>query len=189
MREIRLSGSEGGGGHRGLSLPLSRRRVPRGDPLQIMKFRLIWVGSNADIEFGGAIERYSKRIRHFFPIELLAVPSEKGTKQAKTGIRTESTRLLDAIPDRGTVVVVDEGGVAWSSLKFAKWLEGVINRDPHGITFVLGGASGLDHRVRAEADLVLSLSAMTLPHQLARVVLLEQIYRACTLMRNVSYHK
>jgi 23S rRNA (pseudouridine1915-N3)-methyltransferase len=154
-----------------------------------MKFHLIWVGSNADTEFGEAIERYFKRIKHFFTIDLLVVPSEKGKKHQKASIQAESTRLLAAIPERGTVVVVDERGVAWSSLKFAKWLEGVVDRDPHGITFVLGGDGGMDDRVRAEADLVLSLSAMTLPHQLARVVLLEQIYRACTLIRNVTYHR
>ena len=57
------------------------------------------------------------------------------------------------------------------------------------LTFVLGGDVGLDQSVREKANLVLSLSAMTLPHQMARAVLLEQIYRACTLMRNISYHK
>jgi len=60
---------------------------------------------------------------------------------------------------------------------------------PHGVIFVMGGDVGLDQSIRQRADDVLSLSAMTLPHQLARVVLLEQIYRACTLMRNIPYHK
>ena len=60
---------------------------------------------------------------------------------------------------------------------------------PHGITFVVGGDAGLDETVRKRADTLLSLSPMTLPHQLARVVLLEQIYRACTLIRGIRYHK
>lgn len=75
------------------------------------------------------------------------------------------------------------------SLKFAKWLERLTVNQPHGLTFVLGGDGGLDESIRQRADLLLSLSAMTFPHQLARVVLLEQIYRACTLMRNIPYHK
>ncbi len=75
------------------------------------------------------------------------------------------------------------------SLKFAKWLERLTIDQPHGVTFVVGGDVGLSDALRQRADLLLSLSAMTLPHQLARVVLLEQIYRACTLMRNVPYHK
>lgn len=150
-----------------------------------MKLKVIWVGSNADTEFQEAIDRYSNRIKHFFPIEIQVVPPEK----QKNRLRGESERLIEAIPERGTTVVVDERGVTWSSLKFAKWLEGVTMRDPHGIAFVLGGDSGMDDRVRQQADLVMSLSSMTLPYQLARVVLLEQIYRACTLIRNVPYHK
>ena len=104
-------------------------------------------------------------------------------------MRAQSERLLAAIPSRGTTVVVDERGRAMDSLKFAKWLERLTIDQPHGVTFVVGGDVGLAEDVRQRADLVLSLSAMTLPHQLARVLLLEQIYRACTLMRNVPYHK
>lgn len=154
-----------------------------------MKFRVIWVGSNADAEFREAIDRYFNRIKHFFPIEVVSVAAEKGQKSRDAMIRADSARLIEAIPRRGTTVVVDERGVAWSSLKFAKWLEDVTTRDPHGVNFVLGGDSGMDQHVRDEADLLLSLSPMTLPHELARVVLLEQIYRACTLIRNIPYHK
>ena len=154
-----------------------------------MKFRLVWVGSNSDTEFREGVERYFNRIKHFFPIEIAEVKPEKGHQNAPKAIREESKRLLGAIPKRGTTIVVDERGVAWSSLKFGKWLEELTSREPNGITFVLGGDAGMSDEVREAADLVLSLSAMTLPHQLARVVLLEQIYRACTLMRNVTYHK
>ena len=75
------------------------------------------------------------------------------------------------------------------SLKFAKWLERLTIDQPHGVNFVMGGDAGLDDAVKQRAQKLLSLSAMTLPHQLARVLLLEQIYRACTLMRNIPYHK
>ena len=104
-------------------------------------------------------------------------------------MRGQSARLLGAIPDRGTVVVLDERGQPLDSLKFARWLERLTIDSPHGIHFVVGGDVGLDESVKRRADMLLSLSAMTLPHQIARVVLLEQIYRACTLMRNIRYHK
>jgi 23S rRNA (pseudouridine1915-N3)-methyltransferase len=104
-------------------------------------------------------------------------------------MRAQSARLLSAIPERGYVVVLDERGQTLDSLKFAKWLERLTIDSPHGIHFVVGGDVGLHESVRQRADLLLSLSAMTLPHQIARVVLVEQIYRACTLMRNISYHK
>ena len=101
----------------------------------------------------------------------------------------DSERLLAAIPAQGYTVVLDERGQSVDSLKFAKWLERWTVNQPHGVTLVAGGDAGLDDTIRQRADQILSLSAMTLPHQLARVVLLEQIYRACTLMRNITYHK
>ncbi len=104
-------------------------------------------------------------------------------------MRAQSARLLAGIPREGYTVVLDERGQPMDSLKFAKWLERLTIDQPHGVTFVVGGDVGVSETVRQRADLLLSLSAMTLPHQLARVVLLEQIYRACTLMRNIPYHK
>ena len=156
-----------------------------------MKFRLFWVRSNADAEFRDAIERYLDRIRHFFPIEVTEVAAERGRQSRSdvTIMRAESARLLAAIPDRGFTIVLDERGQSLDSLKFAKWLERLTIDNPHGVNFVLGGDVGLDGIVKEQADQLLSLSAMTLPHQIARVVLLEQIYRACTLMRNIPYHK
>jgi 23S rRNA (pseudouridine1915-N3)-methyltransferase len=156
-----------------------------------MKFRLLWVGSHADAELRAAMERYLNRIKHFFPIEVVEIAAEK-SRQAKSDgaiMRAESERLIAAIPPRGTCVVLDERGESMNSLKFAKWLERLTIDSPHGVTFVMGGDLGLTDAVRARADKLLCLSALTLPHQLARVVLVEQLYRACTLMRNISYHK
>lgn len=156
-----------------------------------MKIRLIWPASSADADFADALNRYVKRIRHWYPLEVTEVAAERG-RQSQSDvaiIRAQSARLLAAIPDRGTVVVLDERGQVLDSLKFARWFERLTIDSPHGINFVVGGDVGLDDTVRQRADKVLSLSAMTLPHQLARVVLVEQIYRACTLMRNIAYHK
>ena len=156
-----------------------------------MKLRIIQAGSHADKELGKVAERYLDRIRHFFPIEVVSVPPERGRQQSDDVaiMRAQSARLVAAIPDRGTTIVLDERGETVDSLKFARWLERLTIDSPHGVTFVIGGDTGLDDSVRKRADKLLSLSAMTLPHQVARVVLLEQIYRACTLMRNISYHK
>jgi len=157
-----------------------------------MKFRLLWPRSTADAELGSVVERYLNRIKHFFPIEVVEITPGKGGQSAKDAaiIRArDSAGLLAAIPQKGFVVVLDERGQPFDSLKFAKWLERLTVDQPHGVTFVMGGDVGLDDSIRERADKVLSLSAMTLPHQLARVVLVEQIYRACTLMRNIPYHK
>jgi 23S rRNA (pseudouridine1915-N3)-methyltransferase len=138
------------------------------------------------------IERYLKRIKHFFPVEAIEIAPGKGGQSARDAaiIRArDSARILAAIPQKGYTVVLDERGQPFDSLKFAKWLERLTVDQPHGVTFVMGGDVGLDDSVRERADKLLALSAMTLPHQLARVVLVEQIYRACTLMRNIPYHK
>ena len=156
-----------------------------------MKFRFIWGGSHADVELGEAAERYLSRIRHFFPVEVVEVASERGRqRQSDVAImRAQSARLLASIPERGHTVVLDERGQLLDSLKFARWIERLTIDSPHGVNFVVGGDVGFDETVRKRADRLLALSPMTLPHQFARVILLEQIYRACTLMRNIPYHK
>ncbi|HEX9163468.1 MAG TPA: 23S rRNA (pseudouridine(1915)-N(3))-methyltransferase RlmH [Thermoanaerobaculia bacterium] len=156
-----------------------------------MKFRFIFAGSHSDDEFAEAAERYLNRIKHFFPAEVIAVKPERGRQNLNDVaiMRAQSARLMAAIPDRGYTVVLDERGQPLDSLKFAKWLERLTIDSPDGVNFVVGGDVGLDETIRKRADKLLSLSAMTLPHQLARVILLEQIYRACTLMRNIAYHK
>lgn len=156
-----------------------------------MKFRFLWPRSTADAELGEVIERYLNRIKHFYPIEVKEIAAQRGRQGTDDAsiMRAQSERLIEAIPTAGYTVVLDERGRSMDSLKFAKWLERMTMEQPHGITFVLGGDVGLTDSVRQRAGLLLSLSAMTLPHQLARVLLLEQIYRACTLMRNIPYHK
>ena len=156
-----------------------------------MKFRFLWSGSHADVELAEAVEKYLSRIRHFYPVEVVEVASERGRQRQSDGaiMRAQSARLLASIPERGYTVVLDERGQTVDSLKFAKWVERLTIDSPHGINFVIGGDVGFDDSVRKRADRLLALSPMTLPHQLARVILLEQIYRACTLMRNISYHK
>lgn len=156
-----------------------------------MKITLLWPRSSSDRDFADATDRYMKRIRHFFSLEVVEVPAERG-RQSQSDLaimRSQSSRLLAALPPRGYCVVLDERGQTLDSLKFARWLERSTIDRPHGLIFVVGGDVGLDDSVRERADMLLSLSPMTLPHQLARVLLLEQIYRGCTLMRNIPYHK
>jgi len=156
-----------------------------------MKFRFIWPRSTADAELAAVLERYLNRVRHFFPVEVTELAPERGRQgQSDVAImRAQSARLLAAIPDRGYTVVLDERGQLIDSLKFTKRIERLTIDQPHGVQFVVGGDLGFDDTVRQRADLLLALSPMTLPHQLARVLLMEQIYRACTLMRNIAYHK
>jgi 23S rRNA (pseudouridine1915-N3)-methyltransferase len=156
-----------------------------------MKFRFVFGGSHSDAEYSAAVDRYLNRIKHFFPVEVTEVSPKRGRQSSNdvAMMRDQSERLVAAIPDRGYTVVLDERGQQLDSLKFAKWLERLTIDSPNGVNFVVGGDAGFDDSVKRRADRLLSLSAMTLPHVLARVVLVEQIYRACTLMRNIPYHK
>ncbi len=156
-----------------------------------MKFTFVFGGSRSDKAMAETADDYLNRIKHFFPVKLIHVDAERGRQSAsdEAMIRRQSERLAAAIPPRGYTVVLDERGDALDSLKFAKWLERLTMDQPDGVNFVVGGDMGVHENVRRRADKILSLSAMTLPHQLARVVLLEQIYRACTLMRGIRYHK
>jgi len=156
-----------------------------------LKLNLIWIRSTSDTEYREALDRYLNRIKHFLPIEVTELPAEKGRQKKSDALimHADSAKLISAIPSKGMVVALDERGKAMTSLKFAAWLEREIANQPHGIHFVMGGDIGFDDSVRERAHILLALSAMTLPHQIARVVLLEQIYRACTLMRNIRYHK
>src|SRR5439155_9764880 len=117
-----------------------------------MKFRFIWPSSTADAELASVMDRYLGRIKHFYPIEVVEVAPERGRQSESDAAiirrRSESARLIAAIPPRGFTVVLDERGQPMDSLKFAKWLERLTIDQPHGVNFVMGGDAGLDDAVK-----------------------------------------
>jgi 23S rRNA (pseudouridine1915-N3)-methyltransferase len=155
-----------------------------------MKLRVIWVGAIGDASIRRLADRYSDRIRQFFPLEIVEVRAVRTRSMSDAEIiREESNRLHGALPDQGHVIVLDERGKQFDSIEFGAWLEKQTVHNPHGITFVMGGDLGLSEEIRSRGDKVVALSRMTLPHEIARLVLLEQVYRACTIIRHVPYHK
>ena len=122
---------------------------------------------------------YHGRIRHYRPLELVDIPEKGDADQA----------LRAAIPDGAVVVVMDERGKHLDSRKFADWLDELQNRGTRHVVFLIGGPDGHDDQTRSRADLILALSAFTLPHDLARAMLAEQVYRAFTIIRNEPYHR
>jgi 23S rRNA (pseudouridine1915-N3)-methyltransferase len=153
-----------------------------------VKVRVVAVGKDRSGLFAPAAEEYRARLERYLKFELLEVPEARrhaGTPRAK---EEEGETLLAKLRDGERVVLLDERGTEETSAAFARrvarWLEQ--GRD---VALVVGGADGLSDAVRARADEVLALSRMTLPHRLARVVLLEQLYRAMTILRGEPYHK
>lgn len=147
------------------------------------------VGRASDATLGAAIAGYERRAARYWPLTVKEV-KEAGGRGVSAAVtrRLEGERLLEACLDRGEVVVCDERGGAMTSADFAAWLGRL--RDTGGaVTFVVGGAFGLDDAVRARATRLLAVAPWTLPHEMARLVLTEQLYRAGTILRGEPYHK
>lgn len=154
-----------------------------------MKILLLSVGRPDRSPFGPIFEDYAARIRRFgVAFDARFVPEvEAGTRYSDDHVRAREGRaIVEATPPRARVVAVDPAGATWTSEQFAARLEAWST--PLAV-FVVGGPLGLDASVRGAAAAAVSLSAMTLPHDLARVVVAEQIFRALTILRGVPYHK
>lgn len=134
-----------------------------------------------------AIEDYEQRASRYWPLEIVETRAESARSRSPVEVRRlEGERLLGKVA--GTLVALDEQGKAFSSEKFAAWM---VERREHAedTTFVIGGAYGLDEVVRKRAALLLSLSPWTLQHEMARLLLAEQLFRAGTIHRGEPYHK
>ena len=151
-----------------------------------MKITLIAVGkAKAGLEASLSAE-YIKRLP--WPVDMIEV-EEKRPLPAAEKIEREGRKILTFIPDNALVVALDKGGKTYSSPAFAKALQSWQMDGHANITFVIGGAGGLSKDVLAKADKTLSFGAMTWPHLLARVMLLEQLYRAHAINTGHPYHK
>ncbi len=155
-----------------------------------MWLKFVWIGETKDPYLLQLEERYLKRLKHFFSCSRSFVPEIKRVQhQEKRAFRREALLLEEKISPNTYLIALDERGSEYSSPDFARLLEGLLNQGKAGITFVTGGSSGLPDQIKNGANLKWSLSSLTLPHELARVVLLEQVYRAMTIVSRVPYHK
>jgi len=152
-----------------------------------MRTRIVMVGRTEKGFVAEGTAHYLDRVGHWSAVQEVVVP--KSTRATADEQRQEEERgLLKAIPEGGRVVVLDETGGGMDSRTFAKRLGTWRDQGVRETTFVIGGAYGLTDAVRQRADLVLSLSPMTFPHQLVRVLFAEQLYRAYALLHGSGYH-
>lgn len=154
-----------------------------------MKTTLILVGKTTGKLYSQAIEDYEKRIGHYMPFVIKILPELRSTKslteeQQKT---KEGEMILKNISSSDIVVLLDEHGHEYRSIEFAKWLEKKRNGG-RNVTFVIGGPYGFSEDVYARANEQISLSKMTFSHQMVRLVFVEQLYRACTIIKGEPYH-
>ena len=155
-----------------------------------MKIKLLAVGRVKKKPVAEIAEEYARRIKHFHPFEVLEIPDEavRGNSDIPAALAKEAKAIGKATKKDGLLVVLDEKGTQWSSVDMA-WELGEMFQGPFSeIVFLIGGAYGLAPELKEQAGRRFSLSRLTLPHDLARVLCLEQIYRALTILRKVPYH-
>lgn len=155
-----------------------------------MKLRLVCVGKLAEAWQREAVKDYADRLQRYFPLEIVELKEEKGGRKGDIPglLRREGARILEKVPQHSCLIVLDERGRSLGSEQLAERLSDEMLHGGRDWCLVIGGPYGLDATVRQRAELLLSLSKLTFTHQMARLFLLEQLYRSCTILRNEPYH-
>jgi len=144
-----------------------------------VKIKIAWIGKTKEPAIAALTEEYLKRISRYAPVEGVTVRDEADLLAKFGGAKGSA---------KSTLVLMDSRGKEFSSEQFAKFLQDYQDRNPLPLVFVIGAADGFSDAARSAAQIVISLGKMTLAHELARVVLLEQVYRAFTILKGHPYH-
>ena len=159
-----------------------------------MKIKVVTVGKLKEKYLKDGIAEYAKRLKHFTKFELIELSDEKTPDKAsylenQQILEKEGNRILSKITDKEFVIALAIEGQQFPSEEFSKILSDITIRGISNITFVIGGSLGLSNTVKKRANLLMSFGKLTLPHQLMRLVLVEQIYRAFMIQQGSPYHK
>jgi 23S rRNA (pseudouridine1915-N3)-methyltransferase len=152
-----------------------------------MRFRIIWTGKTRDSRLRALIDDYYERLSHFVSCEITEL-RESGSDD-KSGIDKDAKRISDALRSGAFTVLLDPGGAEWTSQQLAEQVRGWEGRGIKEVAFVIGGPRGLSEDLVSRADKLWSLSRLTLTHEMARVLLFEQLYRAYTIVHGLPYQK
>ena len=155
-----------------------------------MKIILIQSGKTADKNISEIADIYSSRIAKYNPIETISLPNLKNTKNmpVEEQKQKEGKQILQIINSDDFVVVMDERGNQMRTVELAGWIEKTFMLPVKRLVFVIGGAWGFSDEVYKRADYRMSLSKLTFPHQLVRLIFLEQLYRVFTVLKGEPYH-
>ncbi|ANH83914.1 23S rRNA (pseudouridine(1915)-N(3))-methyltransferase RlmH [Niabella ginsenosidivorans] len=155
-----------------------------------MKIAFWAVGKHHEDYVKSGVEEFSGRIGNYFKLEweLIPVPKEAAQLQPKELKKKEAELILSKIAKEDYLVALEERGRQMTSEGLAAFLQHRANAGTRRIIFLIGGAFGLDETVHRRANTLWSLSQLVFPHQLVRLILAEQVYRACTILKNEKYH-
>ncbi|NLT68829.1 MAG: 23S rRNA (pseudouridine(1915)-N(3))-methyltransferase RlmH [Acidobacteria bacterium] len=156
-----------------------------------MQIKFLWVGKTKNPSIKTLVSDYFDRIRRLIACEITETRDLSKRKSLKPAelIAGEGEDLVKHLPASGRLVALDESGRQFTSMDFARWIEAEQNSGSRAITFVIGGSEGLSDMISRRAHLILSLGKMTWTHEMTRVLLLEQVYRALCIIRRIPYHR
>ena len=154
-----------------------------------MKTELMMVGKTTDKHFLASTDEYVRRVAHYMPFSLTVIPELKATRSLseEQQRQAEGEQILRLLQPGDTVVLLDEHGQELRSVELARWLEQK-RQTARRLVFVIGGPYGFSPAVYARANEQLSLSRLTFSHQMVRLVFVEQLFRACTIIKGEPYH-
>lgn len=155
-----------------------------------MKLQFWSVGKAHEPHVKDAVEMFTKRISNYFPVQwnIVPVPKNSGMLSEMDLRKKEGESILNFLEKEDYLVLLDERGKQLTSEGFADFLQARANESTKNIVFLIGGAYGVSDGVMKRADYKWSLSTLVFPHQLVRILLAEQVYRACSILRNEKYH-
>ncbi len=155
-----------------------------------MKGVLIVVGKTTDKRFAAIIQEYAERIRHYIPFDIEVIPELKNTKGISQNEQKqrEGELILRSLQAGDYIVLLDEHGSERTSMEFAAWMQKKMSAGPKRLVFIIGGPYGFSENVHKRGNEEISLSRMTLSHQMVRMLFVEQIYRAMTILNGEPYH-
>ncbi len=155
-----------------------------------MRATLLLVGKTVNKHFVELIDEYAGRVKHYMGFDIMVIPELKNTKSlsAEQQKQQEGELILKQLQTGDHVVLLDEHGKEWRSVEFSRWMEQKMQTVGKRLVFIIGGPYGFSPEVYARANEKLSLSKMTFSHQMVRLIFVEQLYRAMTIMRGEPYH-
>lgn len=154
-----------------------------------MRLHFVWIGKTKDRPCAALLTDYLGRIARFTASEVSALKEPSGSGDERRLVAQEGEKILAAVARDDYVVLLDERGRPFTSPGLAEFIGARQQAGSKRVAFIIGGFAGVSEAVRQRANLVWSLSQLTLPHEIARVILTEQIYRAYTLLAGLPYHK
>ena len=153
-----------------------------------MNFKIIYISSEKNSNIEILVNNYIKKIKHLAEIDLFKIHNKNKSKKNKFNIDYESNLIINQLSKNDINILLDEKGDVYETIKFSKFIQEKFLYSSKKIVFIIGGAYGFNKELKKTVQKKISLSKLTFTHDMARVILIEQIYRALTVIKNIPYH-